>query len=171
LSALHPMLLARRSLCSLIVGALALPVTGCATARAATRGTGAALSSIGALSMLAALSRDCDPDQGDECHGDYYDEDTLGTRGVLFAGGGAAVLVGSGLVAAASVPPKRRRKRAPVPPSATVSAPVNARPPETATDRQMRELIEGRCVPESESKALDLRVPDEPRSPLPTCVQ
>ena len=149
-----------------VLGLLLLELTACATARDVTRGTGSALSAVGLMAMALALSKDCDPEDGDECNGDYYDEETLDTRSALFAGGGAAFVVGGGLVAA-TAPGKKKRRRPPAP--VIQPASQNTRPPETATDRAWRELIEGRCAPESTS--VDLRVPPDPTLPrtLPKC--
>jgi len=144
-----------------------LPVTGCASARGVTRSTGTALSGLGALTVLLAFTPEgCGDDFGEEsCEDKGYSEQSLQTRAALVAGGGAAMLLGGGLVAA-SVPKKRKRPRpAPVPPPV-----LNARPPQTPSGRAMRELIEGRCLPEGH--AVDLRVPakaDEPRTVPATC--
>jgi hypothetical protein len=148
------------------VAVLVLQLSGCATTRTITRGTGSAIGALGALSMMFALSPLCDTEE--ECEAEcaeQLDEEELQARGILLASGGAAVLVGGGLVAVSSVPKKKRRLSAQV----VAPPPQNARPPATQSGQAMRELIEQRCIPEG---GLDLRVPlqnGKPRAPLPPC--
>jgi hypothetical protein len=148
-----------------LVALVSMQLTACATVREVTRTTGTTLGGLGALAVFIAMSPSCDPDT-DDCPNDepYYDEESLDARVALIAGGGAAMLVGGGLVAAAQ-PPSRRKRPLPKPAPPVVSA----QPPETPGARQVRALIEKRCVPQG---SIDLRVPsapDEPRSTLPAC--